>query len=487
MKTTNAEDFCQAITRLDINCAKALANLVMALASCKTDSVVSLSESPFYHYQYSSIADAINALCHQEKDYSEVCKLIQQFCLSYHQKPFDGVYHLNSDATTLLKPHSITLLERSKVHVPNNVISGNKPLGIGYRASMITLSEYDDWQLTLSMQRIEVAQSATECLLNQLSSIFSDSNAPFSETDLVINRLDRGYGNAKYLAPSFEHENLVNIVRFRQGQKIWQPQQETNTGGRNRIYSSQPPYLHENSLTKSYKFKDNIRQVYQQSIFEVTPTKEQQICTITRKNRKLIHHLYFWEGLLLRSKSGNKMSDKPINLVAIITKDADTDEKLFQHPMFLVVSGAYKSEITPQMAFDEYARRYSIEPFFRFNKQELLLDSFQTPDRQHLDNWLLVIQLTVWLLFLTTTEAKHTCPKWQKYLPKEKLAANPVTFEARLSIAQTRKSAQTLFNSFSQIPFLPKKSQKGQPREKGQNQTKRIRHDIFQKKKKAPS
>ena len=141
MKTTNAEDFCQAITRLDINCAKALANLVMALASHKTDSVVSLSESPFYHFQYSSIADAINALCHQEEDYSKVCGLIQQFCLSYHQKPFDGVYHLNSDATTLLKPHSGTLLERSKVHVPNNVIAGNKPLGIGYRASTITLSE----------------------------------------------------------------------------------------------------------------------------------------------------------------------------------------------------------------------------------------------------------------------------------------------------------------------------------------------------------
>ena len=167
-----AEDFCQAIIRLDIKCAKALANLVMSLASTKTDSVVSLSESCFYHFQYSSIADAINALCHQDKAYSKICDLIQQFCLGYHQKPFDGIYHLNSDATTLLKAHSVTLSERSKVHVPNNVIAGNKPLGIGYRASTITLCEYDDWQLTLSMRRTEVSQSATECLLAQLSSIY---------------------------------------------------------------------------------------------------------------------------------------------------------------------------------------------------------------------------------------------------------------------------------------------------------------------------
>ena len=173
----------------------------------------------------------------------------------------------------------------------------------------------------------------------------------------MINRLDRAYGNAKYLAPSFEHKNLVNIVGLRQGQKIWLPQQATNTGGRNRICSSSPHYLHETSLTKSYK--EETRQVYQQSIFEISPTDEQQVCTITRKNRKLVHHIYSWKGLLLRSKSGNKMSDKPVNLVGMITKDADTGERIFQNPMFLVISGAYKSEITPQMAFEEYLRRYS--------------------------------------------------------------------------------------------------------------------------------
>ena len=115
-----------------------------------------------------------------------------------------------------------------------------------------------------------------------------------------------------------------------------------------------------------------------------------------------------------------------------------------------------------------------------------MLDSFQTPDRQHLDNWLLVVQLAVWLLFLTAHQAERTCPKWQKYLPKEKLAINLVTFKARLSIAQARKSANSLFITFAKIPFLPKKSKKGKPREKGQYQTKRTKHGIFKKKHKAP-
>lgn len=482
-----AEDFCQAITRLDTNHAKALANLVMALASHKTDKVVSLSESPFYHYQYSSICDAINALCHHESDYERVCRLIRQLCLSHHQKPRDGLYRINSDATTLLKPHSSTLLERSKVHVPNNVVTGNKPLGIGYRASTITLSEYDEWQLTVSMRRIEVTQSATDMLLSQLESIFSDTKLPFARADLVINRLDRAYANAKYLSPAHAHQNLVSIVRFRQGQKVWLAQKEAHTGGRNRIYSPQPHYLHQSSLTKAYKYKNEIREVFQASIFDVKPTEQHQVCSITGKNRKLVHYLYAWNEILLRSKAGHKMNDKPVNLVAIITKDAKTAQQIFQSPMFLVVSGSDKAKITPQMAFDEYMRRYAIEPFFRFNKQELLLDSFQTPDRQHLDNWLLVVQMAVWLLFLTANQAQHTCHKWQKYLEKEKITANVLNRQLRLSIAQAKKAANSLFITFSKICFLPKKSQKGKPRQKGQTQTQRTRHEIYQKKKKTPA
>jgi len=67
MSTTSptAQDCYQALLRLDIYCAKALTNLVMALASHKTDSVVALSQSSFYHYQYSSTADAIDALCRE--------------------------------------------------------------------------------------------------------------------------------------------------------------------------------------------------------------------------------------------------------------------------------------------------------------------------------------------------------------------------------------------------------------------------------------
>lgn len=482
MKQKTSESFCQALLELDINHAKALANLVISLASyTEADSVVELSKSPLYHFQYSSICDAINALCHNEAAYESISTKIRRHCMSFCSLPSDQIYRFNSDSSTLLKVFSPTLKDRVQVHIPNNVIAGNKPLSVGYRNSAITLSSYDSWQLTLSMKRIGIHQSATECLLGQLNGLFEDQQLPFYKANLVINRLDSGYGNAHYLAPSYKHTQLVNIVRLRQGQKIWLPSLQKNTHGRPPIYDDKPYYLYQNSQTKSFKYKDQIRSVYQRSIFEIAPSQVATMGSATMKGRKILHQIFSWNNLLLRTKKGNKMSDKPINLLAVISTDATTGEKIFQQPLFMVVSGKNKDILSPSQTFCEYQERYDIEPFFRFNKQKLLLDKFQTSDVQHLDNWMLVVQLAVFLLFLTAQQAQHTCPKWQKYLPKEK-APNAT----RLTIAQARKAAQNLFLTFDKSPFLPKKSKKGIGRQKGETQIAKIRYDIYQKKKKSP-
>ena len=53
--TTKTEDFCRSIIQLPVESAKPLANLVMAAASyAPTHTVVGLSQSPLYHYQWES-------------------------------------------------------------------------------------------------------------------------------------------------------------------------------------------------------------------------------------------------------------------------------------------------------------------------------------------------------------------------------------------------------------------------------------------------
>ena len=454
----------------------------MSLASFeKAHSVVGLSQSPVFYHQYSSIADAINGICVNQSDYESISTKIRRFCMAYYPLPVDSIYRFNSDSSTILKLFSPTLKDRSQVYVPNNVIPSNKPLSVGYRTSAITLSESDGWQLPVAVERINTNQTATECLIKQLSGLFDDQSLPFQKADLVVNRLDRGFGNAQYLSPSYRHHNLVSVVRLRQGQKIYLPSRALSTGGRPPIYDKTPRYLSQQSQTKTINYKGELRDVFQSSIFEIAPTHLQQVETITKKGKKIRHTLTQWNDLLVRTKKGQKMSDKRLNLVAVVSTDSESGKPIFKQPLFMVVSGRNKDKLSPQDAFCEYMQRYGIEPFFRFNKQNLFLDKFQTPDVQHLDNWVLVIQLAVFLLFLTASDASHTCPKWQKYAPIEK-ELSPV----RLSLAQARKSAELLFLTFDKIPFLPVKSKKGKAREKGQTQGKRIRYELVKKRKKPP-
>lgn len=470
------------MTQLGTYHAKPLASLVMSLASFeKAHSVVGLSQSPLFHHQYSSIADAINGICVNQSDYESISAKIRRFCMAYYPIPVDTIYRFNSDSSTILKLFSPTLQDRTQVHVPNNIIPGNKPLSVGYRTSAITLSESDGWQLPLTVQRINQNQTATECLISQLSGLFKDPLLPFEAAVLVINRLDRGFGNAQYLAPSYQHPNLVSVVRVRQGQKIYLPSSASTRVGRPAIYEKTPRYLYQASQTKTTHYKGELRDVFQSSIFEIAPTHRQQVETITKKGKKITHTLTQWNDLLLRTKKGQKMSDKRLNLVAVVSTDTKSGKPVFKQPLFMVVSGRNKDKLSLEDAFYEYMQRYGIEPFFRFNKQKLFLDKFQTPDNQHLDNWFLVVQLAIFLLFLTASEASHSCAKWQKYVPIEK-EPSPV----RLSLAQARKSAELLFLTFDKIPFLPVKSKKGKPREKGQTQGKRIRYELVQKKKKPP-
>jgi len=66
------EQFCKSILQLGIRKSKALANLVMGLSSqFFARSVVEVSLSSCYHYQYSSINKAIDAIYSKEEKGAE--------------------------------------------------------------------------------------------------------------------------------------------------------------------------------------------------------------------------------------------------------------------------------------------------------------------------------------------------------------------------------------------------------------------------------
>ena len=226
----------------------------MALASFQeARSPVELSLSPVYQYQYSSIAKVLDNLSADERSHSTVQEIIQGVCMSYYQPPeFSNIYLLQTDTTPVCKPHSPTLKERTHVAVPNNVIRGNKPLNIGYEVSFVNLSDIKShWSLPLAIKRVNVKETASECALGQLKSLFAHPQLGFSEK-LMVNTLDSKYGTAHFLAPAHQHDNLVNIVRLRAGMKVWKRDYHLKTGGAPGIYGEKY-YLLSQSRYKTYK------------------------------------------------------------------------------------------------------------------------------------------------------------------------------------------------------------------------------------------
>jgi hypothetical protein len=454
----------------------------MALASCvEARSPTELSESPLYQYEYGSISKSIADLAHNSEERSQIQSLFRHFCFSPYAT--DSLSDrarliLQTDTTPIVKAHSPTLPNRTYVPIPNNKVKGNKPIDIGYEASFINLSMPEGkWSLPLDIDRVQSDETASQRALSQLQSLLGQSELGLSKY-LCLNNLDSKYGNAAYLAPAFEHDNLVNLTRFRSGMKVWTKAVESNDTGAPKVFGEKY-YLNFQSKYKTYKHpKTKLpHQVYQRSIFELPTDDYVMIESKTKSERAVCIHIWRWNELLIRSKNGNNMKDKPFDLIAVQLKDAKTDELIFKRPMFIAINGKRKHEVESKEGYQTYRKRYDIEPFMRFSKQHLMLDKFQTPDIQHLDNWLLLNQPVMWLLWSAAKEAAFQPKKWRQYLPENKNIDN----QSILSPTQTRRAAEKLFLTFDPSPFKPQKSKKGRPRQKGEKQSQRTRFKVVKK------
>jgi len=454
----------------------------MALASCiEARSPTELSESPLYQYEYGSISKAIADLARNETERTDVQSLFRRFCFSQFAPASLCTANrlvLQTDTTPLIKAHSSTLPDRTYVAIANNQIKGNKPVNIGYECSFINLSvPQGKWSLPLDIGRVSVQQTASQKALAQLKALFGQAELGLSKY-LCLNTLDSKYGNAAYLCAAFEHDHLVNLTRFRSGMKVWTMAAGDNPKGAPQIFG-QRYYLNVGSQYKTYKHPQTKLpyQVYQRSIFEL-PTSEQIVIeSKTKSGRSVCIQLYRWNELLIRSKNGNRMKDKPFDLLAVLVLDAQTNEMVFKKPMFIAINGKRKDEVQTEEGYQTYRKRYDIEPFMRFAKQHLLLDKLQTPDIEHLDNWLLLNQPVMWLLWSAAKEAAFYPKKWRQYLPENKnVAEQPI-----LSPTQTRRAAEKHFLTFDLRPFQPQKSKKGRPRQKGEKQCQRTQYKVVKK------
>jgi hypothetical protein len=457
---------------------------LLSLSSSDSRSVVGLSDSPLFEHSYSSLSQCVGSLDSTSTDLtdseSQILTKLQSLWMQYY--PESEVYSFATDVSPITKPFSKKLAERQYVNIPNNVVPGNKSLSIGYKYSYVNLGYTplqggSRWSLPLSVDRVSLDSDDISTALVQISSLMTDDLLPFSKAKLVKNSADSGYFTARYLSPLVEeYPNMVQFCRTRHGNKVWQqakPEERVEgQKGAPSIYGKQTYYLmatsdvkkNTNGNTKVETSKNRT------AIYDLAPTETIEIQTLTSRGRAIIVKIERWDNMMVRSKKGYSMKDKPFNLFGSQVIDAETGELIFQKPMFIGVFGKLKDVIGTAEAHQEYRNRYDIEVHNRFSSQKLLLNDFQTPYVEHLDNWALIVATAYWLLFVAADEVDLILKPWERNLPKNKELINAqksATQQPKKSVAQAKKGAFALFYTFDRKTFAPKSVNNGKGRKKG--------------------
>jgi hypothetical protein len=152
----------------------------------------------------------------------------------------------------------------------------------------------------------------------------------------------------------------------------------------------------------------------------------------------------------------------------------------FRRTMWLIVVGKRRQELTLKEIWYSYQRRYDAEHFFRFGKQRLLLTAYQTPDTEHEETWVQLVQVAYTELWLMHPIAQMLPNPWERYLPQS------MTEEATPS--QTQRDAGRILSAIGTLAKPPKPRGNSSGRAPGTKMPPRERQRVVKKgKKRAPS
>ena len=439
-------------------------NLIIGLASDgKANSVTEIANNPVYKYQYSSISNSISCVFEKEPSDNQVDvitkrldkdKELLKIYSEFFPKKYENKFHLlNTDVSSIYRKHSPTLEDKGFVYKANEIIYGNKPVTIGYSMSTVGINARENnisWNLPLSCLRIPTECNTNEFTANQVKNLV-ETKEVFGE-DLVVNALDSAYFNINYIYPIYGQDNPINIIRIRSNRKTYfQYTGEQSQKGAKKRYGN--------------LFKLNDQETY-------TEPDETETFKIELKNgRECKVEIKKWNNMIVSGENERKMYDKPVDLIAIDLYDLKTGEKIFKRTMWLSVLGKRKNELSLSEIYHAYRLRFDIEFFFRFGKQKLLLDKFQTPDVEHQENWFIIVMLSYWLLYLSRNEGNIIINDWEKYLDKYKNQDEKEQKSATMkSPTMTQRAMFGIISGFVNKQIIPKTQDNVTGRSKGEKQ-----------------
>ncbi len=115
------------------------------------------------------------------------------------------------------------------------------------------------------------------------------------------------------------------------------------------------------------------------------PTEVAQTNLTTKRGRLLNVTIQSWSDMLMRGSHDCPMHSHPFTLMQI--QVTSPEGMSIWKPMWLIMIGQRRNELTITEAYQSYRQRYDIEHLIRFGKQRLLLNASATPEVEHESNW----------------------------------------------------------------------------------------------------
>lgn len=116
------------------------------------------------------------------------------------------------------------------------------------------------------------------------------------------------------------------------------------------------------------------------------PDEIESLIFKSRKSKLLTAHIECWNNRLMRQKNGISLNEHPFKVIRITIVN-ENGEPVYRRPMWLMVIGKRRQELSLTQIWESYKKRYDIEHFFKFGKSRLLMDKFQTSDTTHEESW----------------------------------------------------------------------------------------------------
>jgi hypothetical protein len=369
---------------------------------------VEVSLEPTFERNYSSLHDAVDnfftasssgqAVAQRRQGAMERLEIIAGFLPTPSQHPF---WLFGIDTTPGLRPFATKLADRGVVYHPNPA-PGNQPIGIGHRYSVLALlpeREAGDapWVVPLSCERVPTSTTEREVAVGQMAGLLSHQRLAFADA-LTVQVVDSSYSRARYLHPVGSHANHIVVARLAANRTVYRvaPEDGPPRRGHPRWYGA--PFKLDDESTWG------------------APAETLQVEWRTSRRRVLQIVLQRWNDLLMSGKRDAPMQQRPFDVIRCRAFD-DEGNPVFNKSLWLMVMGERRREIGLRHCYDAYRQRFDLEHFFRFGKNHLLLDRYQTSEVEHEENWWEVVCLSYTQLWLAAPLAATVPRPWERYLP----------------------------------------------------------------------